>query len=127
MYAHDTARCPTFALTKAEELVAFISLRQHFAHAWEIQCVAVHAQHRTQGLGSRLLRHAEAWLGQQGATLLQVKTIAASFANSHYAETREFYRRRGFLPLEVFSELWPGYPCLQLIKALPQHILNPGD
>ena len=36
-----------------------------------------------------------------------------------YAETRGFYAKIGYLPLEVFPELWgPRLPVLQLVKTL---------
>ena len=119
MYAKDSGRLPTFAVTEAGRIVGFLSLMQHFAAAWEIHCVAIHAQSRNQGYGKALLAHAERWLVEQGASLLQVKTIAATSATTSYAETREFYSRLGFLPLEVFPQLWsPKNPCLQLVKLL---------
>ena len=70
-------------------------------------------------MGRALLAHVEGWLLDRGAAFLQVKTIAATCDDAAYAETREFYARTGFVPLEVFPELWsPRHPCLQLVKAL---------
>jgi GNAT superfamily N-acetyltransferase len=119
MYAKDSGRLPTFAVCEAGRIVGFLSLMQHFPTAWEIHCVAIHAQSRNQGYGKALLSHAERWLVEQGVSLLQVKTIAATSASASYAQTREFYSRLGFLPLEVFPHLWsPSNPCLQLVKFL---------
>ena len=119
MYARDTATMPTFLLRDGERALGFISLRAHFPHAWEIHCVAIHAEARRQGLGKTLLAHAEQWLKAQGAWLLQVKTIAASSPNPHYAQTRVFYERMGFVSFEVFPDLWaPSNPCLQMLKVL---------
>jgi GNAT superfamily N-acetyltransferase len=119
MYAKDSGRLPTFAVLEAGRIVGFLSLMQHFPTAWEIHCVAIHAQSRNQGYGKALLSHAERWLVEQGVSLLQVKTIAATSASASYAQTREFYSRLGFLPLEVFPHLWsPSNPCLQLVKFL---------
>jgi GNAT superfamily N-acetyltransferase len=119
MYAKDSGRLPSFAVLEAGRIVGFLSLMQHFPTAWEIHCVAIHAQSRNQGYGKALLSHAERWLVEQGVSLLQVKTIAATSASASYAQTREFYSRLGFLPLEVFPHLWsPSNPCLQLVKFL---------
>lgn len=93
---------------------------QHFPDAWEIHCIAVHAEARNKGFGKALVAHAEQWLAGQGVSLLQVKTVAAASSSKAYAETREFYDRLGFRPLQVFPELWsPRNPCLQLVKFLP--------
>jgi ribosomal protein S18 acetylase RimI-like enzyme len=119
MYASDTARLPTFALSEGGAVVGFISLMQHFPESWEIHCIAVQGSARNRGHGSALLRHAEHWLAQQGVRYLQVKTVASTSSSRAYAETREFYRAKGFVPLEIFPKLWaPQNPALQLIKAL---------
>jgi len=119
MYARDSATMPTFALCDGHRLVGFLTLREHFPDAWDIHCVAVRADARGLGHGSRLLAHAEAWLKGRGVRFLQVKTVAATSSSKEYAETREFYRRRGFTPIEVFPTLWdPHNPALQSIKVL---------
>ena len=119
MYAADSARYPTFAATHGGVIVGFVTLHEHFPGAWEVHCVAVHADARNQGIGSRLLARAEQWLVERGARFLQVKTIAHTSKSVEYAETREFYKARGFTPIEVFPMLWaPTNPALQLIKVL---------
>ena len=119
MYVRDTAGMPTFAVSDGPTLVGFLTLREHFPEAWDIHCVAIRADARGQGHGSRLLSHAEEWLLKRGVRFLQVKTVAATSPSKEYAETREFYSRRGFTPIEVFPTLWdPHNPALQYIKAL---------
>ena len=119
-YARDAEEMPTFAALQSGRIVGFLTLMQHFAQAWEVHCMAVHAESRNQGLGTALLAYAEAWLVGQGAKLLQVKTVAATSTSEAYALTRGFYARQGFLELEIFPELWsPRNPCLQLVKLLP--------
>jgi ribosomal protein S18 acetylase RimI-like enzyme len=119
MYAADSARYPTFAATQAGTIAGFLTLQEHFADAWEIHCVAVHADFRNQGLGTKLLVHAERWLNERGVKYLQVKTVAHTSKSAEYAQTREFYKARGFAPLEIFPTLWaPQNPALQLIKVL---------
>ena len=122
MYADDSARLPTFAAVEGPEIRGFISPRQHFPHAWEVHCIAVHADARNRGHGKALLAHAEGWLSKQEVSLLQVKTVAATSSSKEYAQTREFYRHVGFQPLEVFPELWSAQnPCLQLVKFLQRN------
>ena len=120
MYARDSATLPTFAVEEGSELLGFLTLREHFPEAWDIHCVAIRADARNRGLGTRLLAHAEAWLVERGVRFLQVKTVAATSPSVSYAQTREFYLRRGFTPLEVFPTLWDvRNPALQCIKVLP--------
>lgn len=119
MYVADTQRLPTFVAAEGERVVGFLTLEQHFPTSWEVHCIAVHREARHRGVGRALLTHVEHWLLERGATLLQVKTIAATTVDAAYAQTREFYARAGFVPLEVFPQLWsPNNPCLQLVKVV---------
>ena len=119
MYARDSAVMPTFALSDGPILVGFLTLREHFPEAWDIHCVAIRADVRGQGHGSRLLAHAEAWLRERNVRFLQVKTVAETSPDPYYEQTREFYRRRGFTPIEIFPTLWDAHnPALQSIKVL---------
>jgi GNAT superfamily N-acetyltransferase len=119
MYARDTERLPTFTATEEGQVVGFLTLEQHFRPSWEVHYIAVRRDARNRGVGRAMLAHAERWLIEGGAKLLQVKTIAATKADANYAQTREFYAHAGFTPLEVFPELWaPSNPCLQLVKFL---------
>jgi GNAT superfamily N-acetyltransferase len=120
-YADDTLRLPTFAAMEGEQIVGFASLHEHFPQAWEIHCIAVRAASRNAGYGRALVAHVESWLAERGVSLLQVKTVAATSPSKAYAQTRGFYGRLGFQPLEVFPLLWaPQNPCLQLVKVLPR-------
>lgn len=111
-YLAQMETLPTFL---AED--GFLVLKPHYPESWEILVMGVGQPRR--GTGSALLRRGEEWLREQGARLLQVKTLAETVDYEPYARTRAFYRARGFFPLEIFPTLWdPGNPCLLLVKAL---------
>ena len=117
-YVADSQRYPTF-LVVDEQPIAFVTVREHFAQSWEVHCMAVHASRRNSGVGRALHEHVESWLKAKGASVLQVKTLSHAHSSPEYAQTRAFYARMGYLPLEVFPELWgPQLPVLQLIKFL---------
>jgi len=119
-YVRDTEVLPTFVVREAGTLLGFLTLKAHFAEAWEVHCIAVRASERGRGLGAGLHSHVERWLAARGARVLQVKTMAAACPSPEYAETRGFYTRLGYVALEVFPELWgPRLPVLQLVKWLP--------
>ena len=119
-YARDAGTLPTFVSEAGGGVDGFITLQRHFETAFEVHCLAVHADSRGTGIGRALLAHASAWAVAQGGRFLQVKTLAAGHPSAAYAETRAFYERAGFVPLEVFATLWStAHPCLQLIKVLP--------
>ena len=118
-YVHDTASLPTFNLFDSSELIGFVSLRQHFAKAWEINCIAVSRDVRGKGHGRALMQRAEHWLAEQGVTCVQVKTLADSHPSPEYRQTRAFYEHMGYQPVEVFPDLWVSqHPALLMMKFL---------
>lgn len=118
-YVQDTARHPTFVARVDGRIVAFLTTRRHFDAAWEVHCLAVEAARRGQGLGRALHAFVEDWLRTQGARFVQVKTMSEASGSAEYAQTRAFYARIGYLPLEEFPTLWgPRLPVLQLVKVL---------
>jgi GNAT superfamily N-acetyltransferase len=121
MYVRDAEKFPTFVARMDDELVGFVTVREHFAEAWEVHCIAVEASRRNHGVGRALHAHAERWLSARGARVLQVKTLADTHPSPEYAETRRFYASVGYTPLEVFPELWgKALPVLQLVKPLAE-------
>ena len=102
-----------------EDVVGFLSVKLHNPRAAEIYVMGVARERHGRGIGTALLAAAETTLGAAGVELLQVKTLGPSRASEEYAATRRFYEARGFVPLEEFRELWPGNPCLLLVKRVP--------
>lgn len=118
-YVRETEVYPTFVVREGGPVLGFLTVREHFPEAWEVHCVAVQAACRNRGFGRALQEHVERWLATRGVRLLQVKTIASTVPSPEYAETRRFYAAMGYLPVEVFPELWrPEHPVLQLVKPL---------
>ena len=120
-YAAEAQTLPTFVAIAADSPIGFINLREHNPDTLEINCIAVAPDRHGSGVGTALCNAASNWWASRGGRLLQVKTIGPSRENSHYARTRGFYTARGFLAVEEFTELWPGYPCLLLVLPLAKH------
>lgn len=117
-YVQDIDRLPTFLAWNQQQVIGFLSIKQHNDFAAEIHVIAVHPQFHRQGVGKQLVEFAEQELQLQGIEYLQVKTLGPSRPNLPYAKTRAFYESMGFKPLEEFLHLWEGNPCLQMVKAL---------
>lgn len=94
--------------------------RQHFAEATEIHLMAVAPWHR-RGIGPALVNAVEAKLQTDGSQALHVKTLGPSHPDSGYALTRAAYLAVGFVPIEETNDLWPGTPCLLMVKMLTEH------
>ena len=117
-YGEAIARLPTEVAVRDGRVVGFLTLKRHFAESGEIYVLGVHPELHRHGIGTALVGWAEDTLRGEGRRFLQVKTLGPSHPSAHYARTRAFYRARGFQPLEELPDVWPGNPCLILVKCL---------
>lgn len=72
-------------------------------------------EYQRQGLGHQLVQAILEWCAKENFVFLTVKTLDESADYPPYNGTRAFYRKEGFLPLEVFPTFWDeDNPCLFL-------------
>lgn len=118
-YSSEIDRLPTFLAGDSEQIVGFLSIKQHNPYAAEIYVMGIRSQAQRHGIGRLLVDAAQEWLRQQGVEYLQVKTLGPSDDDPNYAKTRAFYLAMGFRPLEEFKQIWDEHnPCLVLVKRL---------
>jgi GNAT superfamily N-acetyltransferase len=91
---------------------------RHFPASAEIYLMAVDPAWHRRGAGRALVAALEADLIPQDVEFLQVKTQGPGSPDAGYEKTRQFYADVGFRPLEEIYGLWPGIPCLVMIKSL---------
>ncbi len=102
-----------------EEPTAFITINQKFSPSAEIDAMGVLPAYHRQGLGRKLLTETKKQCRESKIAFLQVKTLSADHPDLGYAKTRQFYQEMGFVPLDLFPELWgKANPCLQLILSI---------
>jgi GNAT superfamily N-acetyltransferase len=120
-YVAAAARKPAYlAWTAAGAEPAGVLLASRpFPPAAEIYLMAVDRTVHRRGAGRALVAALEADLIADGVEFLQVKTLGPSYQDAGYERTRRFYAAVGFQPLEEIHGLWPGNPCLIMIKSLP--------
>lgn len=81
--------------------------------------MGIREEFHRKGHGHRLVEVIEADLRKEGVRFLTVKTLSESRPNIEYDQTRNFYLKVGFTPLEEFKTLWgEDSPCLLLVKSL---------
>lgn len=118
-YANDVKPMDTWAVQKDGEFIGFASVNVHFPESAEIHVMGIVERFHRQALGRELLQTIEFDLRGRGFKFLTVKTLSASRPNKEYDQTRNFYLRVGFTPLEEFKTLWGEHnPCLLLVKSL---------
>ncbi len=91
---------------------------RHSPASAEIYLMAVDPAWHRRGAGRALVAALEADLVADGVEFLQVKTQGPGRPDAGYEKTRKFYASIGFQPLEEIHGLWPGIPCLIMIKSL---------
>lgn len=88
--------------------------------------MAVDPGRHRDGAGRALVAALEADLIADGVDFLHVKTQGPAHPDPGYRRTRRFYAAVGFQPLEEVHGLWPGLPCLIMIKYLGERRRGPG-
>ena len=117
-YVEDSAHLDSFLAVVGGKITGIALANHHFPESAELALIAVQANSRGTGIGTALVDAVEETLITDGCQLLQVHTVGSSFDNDAYAQTRAFYRRSGFLPLQEFNQIdWDG-PTLVLVKPL---------
>lgn len=119
-YIEGVATSPTWlACDDAGSVHGFMSLTLHNEYSAEIYVIGVMPDRHRAGIGRQLVVAGEAWLrAETECEFLQVKTLGPSRPDPGYERTRLFYLALGFRPLEELKDLWPGNPCLMMVKSL---------
>ncbi|MFG3110170.1 GNAT family N-acetyltransferase [Streptomyces tendae] len=117
-YIESATQLSGLVASSEAEPIGVLLYRSHFAEAAEIHLMAVAPDWHRRGVGRALIDAVVSDLKAVGCEVLQVKTLGAAHPDRGYALTRSFYRAVGFLPLEETNELWPGTPCLIMVRSL---------
>ena len=117
-YVQDIASMRTLVACAGSQIVGFLAVNAHNPYTVEIHVMAVDAGHHRAGLGRALVDEVERIARMDGRRLVEVKTLGPSHPSTHYAATRRFYEALGFIPVEEIDGLWPGNPCLIMVKVL---------
>lgn len=117
-YIKDVQRMETWAAIESDA-VGFLSLNKHNQRTAEIHVMGILPEYQGKKIGTDLVRMAVESLVSQGFQFLTVKTLSESRPDENYDQTRHFYLRSGFTPIEEFKTLWGEHnPCLMMLKSI---------
>jgi ribosomal protein S18 acetylase RimI-like enzyme len=118
-YCHHINELSLFAaVAQTNAVIGFLSLKEHNEFTGEIYVMGVAPEYHHQGIGKALIESSVEYCRNRGLEFLQVKTLGSSYHNSFFDRTRKFYMKVGFRPLEEFTSIWLGNPCLIMVMAL---------
>ncbi len=118
-YSTELDTLPTWLAHHENQLIGFLGIKQHNSFSAEVYVMGILKEWHHKGLGRALLARAQEWLKEKHVEYLQVKTLAPSREDEHYAITRVFYESMGFRPLEEIKQIWDeSNPCLIMVKRL---------
>ncbi len=110
---------PFFVAYDGNVPIGFLALKIHIEFTADICNMGIIEDYHRQGIGTSLVEKAEEYCINNGLKYLTVKTLDSSAVYEPYEQTRNFYRKVGFIPLEVFTTFWDEEnPCLFLAKHL---------
>jgi GNAT superfamily N-acetyltransferase len=117
-YIDNSMNYPFFAAYQEDSIVGFLSLKETSEYTVEIYCMGVLKDHHNKGFGKQLFEYAEAYANNKQYQLMQVKTVKQGVYDI-YDKTNAFYKKLGFLELEVFQKLWDEWnPCQVFVKPI---------
>ena len=100
-------------------LAGFCSIKKNNEYTAEIYVMGLLKKYHRMGIGINLIQFLEVYLIDQGFVYLEVKTLDESHNSFSYKKTRLFYKKAGFLPLDVQIKIWgKENPCLIMVKKL---------
>jgi ribosomal protein S18 acetylase RimI-like enzyme len=118
-YATEINNLPTLLAFENEQVIGFLSLKQHNPYSAEVYVMGILSQAHRKGIGRALINQGQEWLRNRNVEYLQVKTLGPSDPDESYAKTRAFYEAMGFRPIEEFKQIWDeNNPCLVMVKKL---------
>ncbi|MGH4119492.1 GNAT family N-acetyltransferase [Clostridium sp.] len=99
--------------------VGFISIKSNNSYTSEIYVIGLKKEYHNRGIGKMFLEISQQILINRKVKFLMVKTLGESHPDKHYKNTREFYNKAEFYPLEEIKEIWgETNPCLIMVKSL---------
>ncbi len=108
----------TFGAFDKGQAMGLVALRYHFKTTAELWWLGVRASRRRKGVGAALLRLAKTRARDRGCNMMAVMTLSPRSPDATYAETRAFYRSRGFVPFVEFTEEGHDHPMMWMMLRL---------
>ena len=113
------SKYPFFVAYDGHKAVGFVALKIHNEYTADIYTLGLLKEYHRMGIGHQIIEVCVEFCRENGYKFLTVKTLYESEEYEPYNATREFYKKVGFYPLEVFTTFWDEEnPCLFMVKVI---------
>lgn len=116
----DTSEREFFGAFDNKQMVGFLTSKEINPEVIEITYLAMDPNYQDKGIGFKLVEESLKQLDRE-YKVCEVKTLAETRPDEGYERTRNFYKKLGFIPLEIINP-YPGWskdsPCKIFIKYL---------
>lgn len=103
-----------------DNMIGFVTYKELNLQAIELTWMGILKEYQGQGIGTRLVNESLKEI-DSNFQVCEVKTLAETQPDPGYEKTRNFYKKLGFIPIEIISP-YPGWgeenPCQILVKYL---------
>lgn len=118
-YIENVVKYPFIAYYVDEEPIGFYSLRPENEKTLDMYVLGVKKKYHGQGYGTKLQEYVFEYAKDNGYQHVMVLTLSKSHTDVHYAKTRDFYHRLGFIDLYETNKIWgEEYPTQIMIKKI---------
>ncbi|MBB6696500.1 GNAT family N-acetyltransferase [Clostridium algidicarnis] len=118
-YVNGVKNTDYYVAYDSNTAIGFISIKSNNSYTSEIYVIGVKKEYHNGGIGKMLLETSQQVLINSKVKFLMVKTLGESHPDKYYKNTRRFYNKLGFYPLEEIKEIWgEENPCLIMVKSL---------
>lgn len=107
-----------YLILKDDKYIGFFSIKIVNKVTAELYVNGIVKEYHRKGIGGYSIKYIEDSLRSRGIKILIVKTVGEGLNNIPYKNTRRYYTKVGFLPLEEIVGIWGDIPCLIMIKSL---------
>lgn len=102
------------------EMIGFVTYKKINPEVIEMTWMGIKEEFHSKGIGKKMIMHSLRELKNK-YKICEVKTLAETCLDAGYERTRKFYKKIGFIPLEIIDP-YPGWtrgnPCQIYIKIL---------
>jgi len=108
-----------YKIIVSNDVIGFVSIKFNYETIAEIYVMGILCEYHRRGIGTYIIKHITSKLKKMGIKYLEVKTLDESRESGEYKQTRLFYKKVGFIPIDVLKNEWgKDNPCLIMIKKL---------